>query len=197
MPRLAVPLGALADPAALFAPRPRAVWLEVGFGGGEHLLAQAAANPDIGLIGCEPFLEGVGKAVAGLSARGLSNIRLHTDDAAQVLDALGDATLDKAFLLYLDPWPKKRHWKRRFVNPRNVDRLARVLRQGAELRFATDWPDYAAWALQRLLADPRFVWTAERADDWRIRWPDAVETRYEAKAKSAGRKPVYLTFRRA
>lgn len=168
--------------------------LEVGFGGGEHLVEAAAREPEIDFLGCEPFINGMAKLLAGIEARGLTNIRLYRGDAAEVLDRLPDASLSRVYLFYPDPWPKRRHRKRRFVSPENLARLARVMRPGAELRFATDIDDYAAWTLARLCAYDAFRWRAETAQDWRNPWEGWTQTKYEAKAMAAGRRPVYLTF---
>jgi tRNA (guanine-N7-)-methyltransferase len=199
LPRLAIDLGARPpDPlAALFPTTVDDIGLEIGFGGGEHLAAQAVDRPRRGFIGCEPFVNGMAKALALIEARGLDNIRLHFGDASDLIAWLPEGALAGIDLLYADPWPKRRHWKRRFVQDASVIRLARVLRPGGEFRFVTDWPDYAQWTLARLLRSPHFVWTAERADDWRHPWPGFTATRYEAKAKQAGRTPCYLVFRRA
>jgi tRNA (guanine-N7-)-methyltransferase len=198
LPTLAVDLDAPPppDPAALFPCPVDNVRLEIGFGGGEHMLAEAERNPRSGFIGCEPFVNGMAKALARIEARGTANIRLHFGDAADLLAWLPSASLSRVDLLYPDPWPKKRHWKRRFIQPASVAELARILRAGGEFRFATDWPDDAAWALQRLVASPEFAWTAECADDWRRPWPSFTGTRYEAKAIREGRTPCYLIFRR-
>jgi tRNA (guanine-N7-)-methyltransferase len=198
LPRLALDLAQPAPtPLASLFPRPvTAVRLEIGFGGGEHLIAQATAHPGAGFIGCEPFVNGMGKTLAAIEAAAIANIRLHFGDAAELIAWLPDASLVRVDLLYPDPWPKRRHWKRRFVQDQSVAALARILAPGGELRFATDWPDYAAWTLERLLRSPDFVWTAERADDWRMPWPGFTRTRYEAKAVREGRTPCYLTFRR-
>jgi tRNA (guanine-N7-)-methyltransferase len=185
------------DPSALFAPRPRAVWLEIGFGGGEHLAAQAAAHPEVGCIGVEPFINGVARLLALVAAQGLNNVRVLMDDARLLLKALPDAAIERAFVLFPDPWPKLRHHKRRIVNPATVADLARVIRPGGELRLATDDPGYRRWMLATLLAEPRFAWLAERASDWRERPDDWPATRYEQKALAAGRRPVFLRFRRA
>jgi tRNA (guanine-N7-)-methyltransferase len=172
------------------------VCLEIGFGGGEHLLAQAEAAPKAGFIGSEVFVNGVAKALAGIAAHGLRNVRLHHGDAADLLAWLPEGALARIDLLYPDPWPKRRHWKRRFVQASRLARLAALLRPGGTFRFATDWPDYAAWTLALALREPRLVWTAERADDWRLPWPGYTPTRYEAKARRAGRAPCHLVFRR-
>ena len=186
--------GTALDPLALFAGPPRAVWLEIGFGGGEHLAAQAAANPDVGFLGVEPFLNGVAKLLRAADYRDLRNVRVLMDDARLLLKALPDASVERAFVLFPDPWPKLRHRKRRIVNPETAADLARVTRPGGELRLATDDPGYARWMLAALLAEPRFEWLAERAADWREPPPDWVPTRYEAKARAAGRRPVFLRF---
>lgn len=198
LPSICVDLksSAPASLAALFPEPVREVRLEIGFGGAEHLMSQAAANPDCGFIGIEPFLNGMAKALAAIEAKGLTNIRLHHGDAIDLLAWLPSASLAKVYLLYPDPWPKRRHWKRRFVQDRTVAMLARVLRPGGEFRFASDIDDYAAWTLVRLLRSADFAWTAECADDWRKPSPDFEGTRYEAKAKREARTPCYLTFER-
>jgi tRNA (guanine-N7-)-methyltransferase len=172
------------------------VRLEIGFGGGEHMIAQAQAHPRTGFIGVEPFVNGMAKALAAIEAAQLANIRLHFGDATFLLDWLPAAALARVDLIYPDPWPKRRHWKRRFVQDASVAELARVLRGGGEFRFASDIPDYVAWTLAHVTRSPAFAWTAERADDWRQPWPGFAGTRYEAKAKREGRVPCYLIFRR-
>jgi tRNA (guanine-N7-)-methyltransferase len=172
------------------------VRVESGFGGGEHLIAQAERNPRIGFIGIEPFINGMAKALAAIEERKLTNIRLHHGDATDVLAWLPSGSLTRFDLLYPDPWPKRRHWKRRFVQDESVAGIARILKAGAEFRFASDIPDYVAWTLLRIMRSPDFIWTAEQADDWRVPWPDFTRTRYEAKAVREGRTPCYLTFRR-
>ena len=173
---------------------PRDLWLEIGFGGGEHLAAQALANPDIAFVGCEPFLNGVAKLLAVIDRDGLSNIRIWDDDVTKLLPRLPEAALGRVSILYPDPWPKRRHRKRRIVSDETVATLARLMRPGAELRFATDIDDYAGWTLARILRSTEFRWTAERAEDWRRPWADWPGTRYEAKALREGRAPSYLTF---
>jgi tRNA (guanine-N7-)-methyltransferase len=198
LPRLALTLDQ-PPPSRLVQmfPRPaEAVRLEIGFGGGEHLIAQACAHPATGFIGCEPFVNGMAKILASIDAGAIDNIRLYAGDAVDLLAWLPDASLDEVDLLYPDPWPKRRHWKRRFVQDRTVAMLGRVLRPGGLFRFATDIPDYAAWTLERLMRAPDFSWTAECADDWRKPWAGFHGTRYEAKAKREGRTPCYLEFRR-
>lgn len=195
LPDYALDLQALqGDPKSWFPNPVRALWLEVGFGSGEHLVAQAEAHPDIGLIGCEPFINGVVKCVRDADAAGLTNLRLYADDARHILDRLPDAALERVFVLFPDPWPKKRHRMRRFVGPENLPRLARVIAPGGELRCATDHPDYLDWMLFHVTRHPSFQWLAEGASDWRIRPQDQPATRYEKKAL-AGR-PHYLRFQR-
>jgi tRNA (guanine-N7-)-methyltransferase len=172
------------------------VRLESGFGGGEHLVAEAERNPRTGFIGIEPFINGMAKGVASIHDRGLTNIRLHHGDATDVLAWLPGASIARFDLLYPDPWRKRRHWKRRFVQADSIAAIARIVRPGGEFRFASDWPDYVAWTLRVLAHAPDFEWTAERADDWRLPWPGFTSTRYEAKAKREGRVPCYLIFRR-
>ncbi len=192
LPRVGLPEGPL-DPAALF-PGATSLALEVGFGGGEHLASQAVAHPQTGFIGCEPFENGVAKLLTQVRARGLSNVRVHPDDARDILARLPDASLSVLFVLFPDPWPKFRHHKRRFIQARTLDEIARILKFGGELRVATDHPDYAQWALMHLMGDRRFEWAAASAADWRVRPADWVATRYEQKAIAAGRSCVYLRF---
>src|SRR6516165_2360849 len=198
LPRFALALDRPAphNLAALFPRRLEAVRLEIGFGGGEHLVAQAAAHPGCGFIGCEPYVNGMAKILALIEAGGYDNIRLYARDALALLAWLPPASLEGIDLLYPDPWPKRRHWKRRFVQDRTVAMLGRALRPGGLFRFATDIADYAAWTLERLTRAPDFTWTAERADDWRKPWAGFHGTRYEAKANREGRTPCYLEFRR-
>jgi tRNA (guanine-N7-)-methyltransferase len=198
LPRLALDLSAAApgDLAALFPVPVDDVRLEIGFGGAEHLIAQAQAYPRTGFIGCEPFVNGMAKALVSIDECKLANIWLHHGDAVDLLAWLPAGSLARIDLLYPDPWPKRRHWKRRLVSDANVIAFARALRPSGEFRFATDWADYAEWTLLRLLRSPDFTWTAERADDWRKPWPSFTRTRYEAKAVCEGRTPTYLIFRR-
>lgn len=172
------------------------VRLEIGFGGGEHLIHRAVENPSIGFIGVEPFVNSMAKLIAQIEARGARNIRLYDDDATQVLDWLPDACLDQIDLLYPDPWHKRKHWKRRFVSEVNLDRFARVLKPGGVFCFASDIDSYINWTLVHCHAHAAFEWTARNAADWLTPYPTWPGTRYEAKAKREGRESAYLTFRR-
>jgi tRNA (guanine-N7-)-methyltransferase len=198
LPRLAVDLTPPAPAAlkALFPVPVGDVQLEIGFGGGEYLTAQAQGEPDKGFIGVEPFVNGMAKALAAIESNDLRNIRLHFDDAAGLIGWLPQHSLARIDLIHPDPWPKRRHWKRRFVQDDMVARLARILRPGGEFRFVTDIADYAAWTLQRLLRSPEFEWTAECADDWRKSWPGFLQTRYNAKAERQDRAACFMIFRR-
>ena len=197
LPRLALDLGTAApgDLCDLFNDVDE-VRLEIGFGGGEHLIGEAERHPRSGFIGVEPFVNGMAKALAAIEARQFANIRLHHGDATDLLHWLPRGGLAGVDLLYPDPWPKRRHWKRRFVQDQSAAELSRVLAPGGELRFASDIADYVAWTLVRLLRAPDFIWTAEQAGDWCKPWRDFEGTRYEAKAKRQGRVPCYLVFRR-
>jgi tRNA (guanine-N7-)-methyltransferase len=196
LPALRLPEGPIADLKALFPIPVEAVRLEIGFGGGEHLLARMRESPQIGFIGCEPFVNGMAKFLAIVEREKLGNVRLWDGDAALMLPRLPEGGLDAIDLLYPDPWPKRRQRKRRFVSDRMLALFARALRKGGRFRFASDIDDYVGWTLARLLASPDFEWTDERADDWRQPYPGWVRTRYEAKAVAAGRVPSYLTARR-
>lgn len=198
LPRVALDLSqpAPSDLRGLF-PAAEEVRLEIGFGGAEHLIAQAQAQPQVGFIGCEAYLNGVAKALAAIDRHKLGNLRLHVGDAGTLIDWLPGDALARIDLLYPDPWPKRRHWKRRFIQDETLPRLARLLVKGGELRFATDVPDYAVWTLARILRSDDFIWTATAADDWRKPWADFFGTRYEAKARREGRTPAYFTFRKA
>jgi tRNA (guanine-N7-)-methyltransferase len=188
--------GRLLDPRTLFPAAPTAVWLEIGFGGGEHLAAHAEAHPEIGFIGSEVFENGIARLTGEVARRGLTNIRIFADDARLLLDGLEPGSLGRVFILFPDPWPKRRHHKRRLVAPETLDRLAIVMQPGAELRLATDDPGYLAWMLEHLTAHPAFAWLARRPVDWRERPADWPATRYEEKARAAGRTSAFLRFAR-
>jgi len=193
--RLDVPAeGEALDPAALFGRPMRGLCLEIGFGSGEHLVHQAEQNPDVGFIGAEPFINGISKFLRDHQARGLDNVRVLGDDVRPLLARLPDACLDRVFLLFPDPWPKARHWKRRFINTWNLDELGRVMKDGAELRVASDDRTYIRWTLRVAPVHPLFTWQVTGPEDWRTRWPDAVPTRYEKKAIRG--TPYYFTFTR-
>lgn len=182
------------DLAALF-PGKTAIWLEIGFGGAEHMIAQAARHPEVGFLGCEPFLEGVAKALAGMEDGGLSNIRLWPDDARRLIERLPDASLERVFILFPDPWPKRRQHKRRLVQPAFLELLKPKLKPGASLRFATDVKSYADEALLTLLS-AGFDWQAASAGDWRLPPPDHIKTRYESK-RLGDCAPVWFDLRLA
>ncbi|MDD3181427.1 MAG: tRNA (guanosine(46)-N7)-methyltransferase TrmB [Alphaproteobacteria bacterium] len=194
LPRVAItipPSGAV-SPFALFDEVPEAVRLEIGFGGGEHLVAQAAANPSIGFMGCEPFVNGVAKLITQIDAQDLKNVRVYPDDARDLLDAMPEASLDICFVLFADPWPKTRHASRRFIGRENLDRLARVLKPGGQLRLATDVVALAQWMREQANAHSSFVCVYDGPQapaDW-------VPTRYEQKGKAAGREPEYMIYKR-
>ena len=195
LPRIALDPGAgPIEPKAL-KPDAAQAWLEIGFGGGEHMAAQAARRPEVLVLGAEPFLNGAASALRHIHEAGLSNVRLFVGDARELLAALADVSLDRVFILFPDPWPKARHHKRRLIQPDVVAELARALKPGGRLRFATDWGDYADWALERFLKEPRLRWAADRADDWRVAPPDHIPTRYQAK-RLGDIEPVFLDFDR-
>ena len=193
LPRIAVP-----DPSAgqLDPLDTDETWLEVGFGGGEHLAWQAAQNPRVGVIGAESFINGVAKLLVHVDEQGLENVRIHFGDARPLMEALPDASLSRIFVLHPDPWPKKRHYKRRMISPWFFNNAARLLKSGGELRVASDIEDYVRWTLMHAQNAKDFEWTAMRADDWRVRPDDWPQTRYEAKSLREGRSPAYLVFRR-
>lgn len=198
LPRLAIdiagkPPSRLQD---LFANRPERIDLEIGFGGGEHLIHRANLHPEYGFIGCEPFVNGMAKALAAIEVEKLTNIRLYDQDAARLLDWLPEMSIDRVDLLYPDPWPKKRHWKRRFVSQENLARIHRILKPGGEFRFASDIENYVNWTLEHAARHGGFDWTARSAADWQETWPEWITTRYEQKAIREGRRPAYLTFRK-
>ena len=187
--------GGALDLVRAFGEAKSAYWLEIGFGAGEHLAHQAAVHPDIGMIGCEPYINGVAALVAEIEGRDLGNLRIWPDDARLILPHLPDAAFARVFLLYPDPWPKARHHKRRFVNADNLRQVARVMADGAEFRFASDHMDYVRWTLEAARREPALEWTARGPADWRNRPADGIETRYEAKSLT-GAQGVYLAFRR-
>jgi tRNA (guanine-N7-)-methyltransferase len=198
LPQLAIDLTrpAPADLGSLFSLAVTEVRLEIGFGAGEGMVAEAKANPQAGFIGVEPFVNGMAKALSAIEAEGLHNVRLHFDDAMNLIAWLPQSSLARIDLIHPDPWPKRRHWKRRFVQDETVARLARILRRGGEFRFVSDIADYAAWTLQRLVRSRDFEWTAQCADDWRKPWPGFTSTRYFAKAAREQRRSCFLIFRR-
>jgi tRNA (guanine-N7-)-methyltransferase len=186
------------DPRALnpdAAPDWTEVWLEIGFGGGEHMAAQAARRPDLLILGAEPFQNGVASALRHIDEAALTNVRVLDGDARELMARLPDASLDRIFVLFPDPWPKNRHNKRRIVQAETVAEFARLLKAGGQLRFASDWADYVDWSLQRVIANPAFRWAAERADDWRVPPADHITTRYEEK-RLGDCAPVFLDFAR-
>ena len=188
--------------ADLFKHAPKTIVLEIGFGGGEHLIHRAKLNPEYGFIGCEPFINGMAKVLASIEREGLSNIRLYNDDATRLLDWLPENQIDLVDLLYPDPWPKKRHWKRRFVSQKNLARIHRVIKPNGEFRFASDIDSYVNWTLAHVHRFNQghvgggFIWTAHNASDWREPWDEWLSTRYEQKAIREGRTPAYLIFER-
>jgi tRNA (guanine-N7-)-methyltransferase len=198
LPQLTFDIGSQAPATlgALFDPPVEDVRLEIGFGGGEHLIAEAQTFPDTGFIGCEPYVNGMAKILAQIEARNIGNVRLIAGDAAELLAWAPPRSLARVDLIHPDPWPKRRHWKRRFVQDATVAGLARVLKAGGEFRFVSDIDDYCAWTLSHLLRAPQFVWTAERAEDWLAPWANYTMTRYGRKAEREGRRAAYLVFRR-
>ena len=178
-------------------PGARAAWLEIGFGGGEHLAAMAEANPDVAIIGCEPYINGVAMCLNQLEKSGIQNARIHAGDAREVFDVAPEGAFERIFVNYPDPWPKSRHHKRRFIGDDNLPHLARIAAKGARLHIATDIPDYVRSSMETLRRFPEFEWTAGGPNDWRTPWADWPSTRYEAKALREGRTPHYLTFVRA
>ena len=198
LPHLAIDITAPApsDLAMLFNPPVESVRLEIGFGGGEHLIAEARAFPHRGFIGCEPYVNGMAKILAQIEAHNTGNIKLFAGDAAELLAWAPPQSLERIDLIHPDPWPKRRHWKRRFVQDLNVKAMARVLKPAGEFRFVCDIDDYVGWTLAHLARSPDFVWLAERADDWRLPWDGFTVTRYGQKAAREGRSAAYLRFAR-
>lgn len=196
LPRLRITDAVAQRPADAF-PEPRDIWLEIGFGGGEHLAWQAAAHPEVGFIGCEPFVNGVASLLAHIEREDLTNVRVLDTDARPFLAALAPASIARAFILFPDPWPKRRHNQRRLVNRTTLDHLARALRPGAELRLASDDADYVAWMLRHVLDHPDFVWPARSPADWRRPPPDWPPTRYQQKTTARPGDIAFLrVFRR-
>jgi tRNA (guanine-N7-)-methyltransferase len=199
LPRIRVPLpddSSTLSLDGLFDGPKRAYWMEIGFGSGEHLAALAEANPDIGFIGCEPFINGVAALVSVIDERKLENIRIFDDDVNLLFASLPDACFDRIYLPYADPWPKTRHHRRRMVQPNTVVTFSRLLQDDAEFRFASDHMPYIQWTLGHVTDNSDFQWLARSAADWRTRPTDSIETRYEAKARGKGSACVYLQFRR-
>ncbi len=195
LPALRVPAAGAIDTVGLFAAPKRSVWLEIGFGGGEHLATLATAHPDVGFIGCEVYADGVASLLRHVDQLGLQNLRVHDGDAREVLERLPDASLERVYLLFPDPWPKTRHHKRRLISPPVLSTLSRVLADGGQLIFASDHADYAWWTLERASNHPDFRSLTNGPSDWR-RPGDWVESRYEAKALAAGARCFYLLFQR-
>jgi tRNA (guanine-N7-)-methyltransferase len=198
LPQLALEIGKPCplDLADLFDQPADDVRLEIGFGGGEHLIAEARALPNLGFIGCEPYVNGMAKILTQIEAHNIGNIRLFAGDATELLAWAPQRSLARIDLIHPDPWPKRRHWKRRFVQDATVAAMARTLKPDGEFRFVSDIDDYSAWTLKHLARSPDFVWTAERAPDWRLPWPDYTMTRYGVKADREGRHAAYLRFRK-
>lgn len=196
LPKLAIatPGAAPVSPGEYFLSPSRDYWLEIGFGKGEHLAALAKTHPDIGMIGCEPFLNGVSGLVDLVDSEGLENIRIFTDDARLLMDSLPDGSIGRAFVLFPDPWPKARHHKRRMICPGNIVVLSRIMRDGAELRIATDHMEYCRWIMAHMLENRDFIWISNQPDDWRTRPDDWPGSRYEIKSLAEGRKSSYLRF---
>ncbi len=198
LPHLAVTIDdAPTDLRALFGDDINDLRIEIGFGGGEHLVAQALAHPRTGFIGVEPYINGMAKILVLIEKHNIANIRLFTGDAAQLLAWLPEASFARIDLIHPDPWPKRKHWKRRFVQPTNIAAIARCLATQGEFRFVSDIADYNAWTLAHVLRSNLFDWTAEKADDWRAPWPGFTPTRYGQKAVREGRVANYFIFRKA
>jgi len=199
LPRLKLSFRENANPAEYFGCDVDDVWLEIGFGAGEHALWQVEHHPHIGIIGAEPYESGVAKLLSKLDCAAarvreslLARLRIHPGDAGELIERIPDASLGRVFLLFPDPWPKKRHHKRRFIQDDTLTALARVMKRGAEFRFASDDPDYVAWTLERVIAHGAFAWTASGPDDWLSRPDDWPSTRYEQKALHG--TPAFLRF---
>jgi tRNA (guanine-N7-)-methyltransferase len=189
-------LESLDQPHALFDPPVKVIWLEVGFGGGEHLAAQAQAHTEIGFIGCEPFINGVAGLVRTVEIADIKNVRVYTGDARSLIDALPDRSIERCFILFPDPWPKRRHHRRRIISPETLTELSRVMVDNARLRLASDHREYVRWMLSHTLRNGAFEWCAKGPDDWRTRPHDWPATRYEKKAAQRGETSIYLEFNR-
>jgi tRNA (guanine-N7-)-methyltransferase len=197
LPSVRVDLEVLASGiASLCFDASKPVWLEIGFGGGEHLTSEAMLHPDVNFIGCEPFVNGVAKLLACIDQSDIENVRIYDEEVVNLIEVLPDASIDQVSILYPDPWPKLRHKKRRLISSDFLVKLARVMKSGSQLRFATDIDDYAGWTLSRIEDSPSFSWNPVSSQDWRLPWENWPGTRYEAKALREGRTPVYLTFYR-
>ncbi len=198
LPRLSLDIASPAPPdlTVLFDRPVDDIRLEIGFGGGEHLIAEACGSSNLGFIGVEPYVNGMAKILSQIEAHNIGNIRLFAGDAAELLAWAPPRSLESIDLIHPDPWPKRRHWKRRFVQDATVAAMARVIKPHGEFRFVGDIDDYSAWTLAHLARSPDFVWTAERASDWRQPWADYTMTRYGVKAEREGRHAAYLRFRR-
>ena len=197
LPRCRIdPAVKLDDPAVLFECSVRDVWMEIGFGAGEHLISQAMANPDVGFVGCEPYINGMSSLLSMVNQCRIKNIRVFDNDVRLLMPAFPPASIGRLYVLFSDPWPKVRHHKRRLTAERNLDAFARLLKPGAEFRFATDQIEFAVWTLERFCRDKRFLWLAHGTADWQQPPVGWAQTRYEQKAHSRGLRPVYLNFRR-
>ena len=184
----------VSDLTSLFGTSVDKVRLEIGFGGGEHLIAEARAHPNVGFIGCEPYVNGMAKILTLIETNDVRNIRLFAGDASELLAWLPARSLERIDLIHPDPWPKRRHWKRRFVQDTTIAAMTRALKANGEFRFVSDISDYCAWTLWHFARSADFTWTAERASDWREPWPDYTMTRYGRKAEREGRTAAYLIF---
>lgn len=191
-----LPEGARLDPGGLFDVPVSDVWLEIGFGSGEHLIGRATANPDIGFIGCEPWLDGVAALLAQAPPGLLPRLRVLADDARPLLAALADASLGRVFVLFSDPWPKRRHHRRRLIQPETLRQIARILRPGGELLFASDHAGYIRWTLALAIEEPALRWCARRPEDWRCQPAGWIATRYQQKAQARGERCYFLRFHR-
>jgi tRNA (guanine-N7-)-methyltransferase len=192
---LELPENEMLLPKSVF-PKAKSLWLEIGFGGGEHLAHQATNNPDVGIIGCEPYVNGIAGLLKHIDDHKIHNVRIWQEDARLVIDKLPDASVERVYILYPDPWPKTRHHKRRLVSTELLNSLSRIMRPGAQLRLATDDVDYCTWMLEHLTPHPQFTWNAKSCDDWLNPPAGWISTRYEQKALAAGRVPTYLNFTR-